>query len=72
MIIRPKSTTDLWKLNRGTKDILSAKDAPITYRFEQDLETKHEQQTLEDERQFELWADEIQTELEDATLERYT
>ena len=72
VIIRPKSTSDLIKLRKQTNEILPRIDAHLNLHIEQDLEKVDGKNTLEEERDFELWADELHVELEQTALERYT
>jgi len=72
VIIRPKSTSDLIKLRKRTNEILPRIDAHLNLHIEQDLEKVDGKNTLEEERDFELWADELHVELEQTALERYT
>ena len=43
----------------------------LQLRVEQDLETKPKQKTLRDDRDFEVWADNLLEDLESATLEKH-
>jgi len=78
VIIRPKSTTDLRRLrnedahrrNHGRR-----KDNDVKWpvlRVEQDLEAKTPLEEVRDDRDFELWFNDMQEDLEAASLERYT
>lgn len=72
VIIRPKSTTDLWKLRRQKAEgTLNPETRPVL-RIEQDLGRHIEKEGLEDEQDFEVWTEELAGGLQAAALETHT
>ena len=74
MIIRPKSTSDLHWLRK--KELLRQHETPFIaesqeLRVEQDLSVAIPQKELRDDKDFEVWADNLAEDLEAATLEKY-
>ena len=74
VIIRPKSTSDLRWLRK--KDLLRQHDTPFIsepqeLRVEQDLPAIIPKRELQDDKDFEIWADSLKEDLEAATLEKY-
>jgi hypothetical protein len=76
IIIRPKSTTDLRRLQHKAihqqGDRQSRAPPQLALRVEQDLEVKAQRDGVNDDKEFESWFDDMQPNLEAATLEKYT
>jgi len=71
VIIRPKSASDLQLLQRKELERHDARQAHKELRVEQDLETTSRKTGLQDDKDFEVWVDGIQNDLENASLEKY-
>ena len=74
VIIRSKSTSDLHalckkELRRGDKSPFTTEAQEL--RVEQDLSVIIPQKELQNEEDFEVWADHMEEDLEAATLEKY-
>jgi len=74
VIIRPKSTSDLHCLRK--RQLLRQHETPFTIeprelRVEQDLSAIIPQKELQDDKDFEVWADSLEDELEATTLVKY-
>lgn len=75
MIIRPKSTSDLSLLQRQHEPGENEHprlDVPIQLFVEQDLEGKIPTTDIQDDKDFEVWFDGLQDDLEAANTARYT
>ena len=73
VIIRPKSTSDLrllWQKELKRHETGQHVEQP-QLRIEQDLETVPVRSDIQDDKEFELWMDNIQNDLENASLEKY-
>lgn len=71
VIIRPKSTSDFRRLQRGFEDGERKRDSPIQLRVEQDLEGKISHTELQDDKDFEIWFESMQDDLEAACVDKY-
>ena len=74
MIIRPKSTSDLlWFRNKKLHQQHSTPFTiePLELRIQQELSAIFPQKELQDDKDFEVWADGLEDKLEAATLEKY-
>jgi hypothetical protein len=74
VIIRPKSTSDLLWLRK--KKLHQQHETPFTIeplelRIQQELSAIFPQKELQDDKDFEVWADGLEDKLEAATLEKY-